>query len=211
MLVPCCSFCLDSLMMLTKPSRCSTCGGQGRVVSSTRTPLGIFQQSMTCSSCNVTGEISTPCSTCSGDGRVRETKRINLKVPAGVELWEADEEETMLRVQNVKDLHHYVGGEAVLERSRAERGRNSRSLGSHVRWKSLNANFCSNSWHEFISVACINSTSHACDGHVGCCVAICRHYKKKMSGSSTSGISYLKNHPISGQRSSIQNLRSCQI
>ncbi|KAK7399567.1 hypothetical protein VNO78_10752 [Psophocarpus tetragonolobus] len=69
----------------TAPSRCSTCGGQGRVVSSTRTPLGIFQQSMTCSSCNGTGEISTPCNTCSGDGRVRKSKRISLKVPAGVD------------------------------------------------------------------------------------------------------------------------------
>ena len=69
----------------TKSSRCSTCGGQGRVVSSTRTPLGIFQQSMTCSSCNGTGETSTPCSTCSGDGRVRKTKRISLKVPPGVD------------------------------------------------------------------------------------------------------------------------------
>ena len=69
----------------TKSSKCSTCGGQGRVVTSTRTPLGIFQQSMTCSSCNGTGETSTPCSTCSGEGRVRKTKRISLKVPAGVD------------------------------------------------------------------------------------------------------------------------------
>ncbi|XP_028755179.1 chaperone protein dnaJ A6, chloroplastic [Neltuma alba] len=69
----------------TTPTRCGTCGGQGRVVSSTRTPLGIFQQSMICSSCNGTGEISTPCNTCSGDGRVRRTKRISLKVPPGVD------------------------------------------------------------------------------------------------------------------------------
>ncbi|KAJ7945418.1 Chaperone protein dnaJ [Quillaja saponaria] len=69
----------------TKPSRCSTCGGQGRVVASTRTPLGVFQQAMTCSSCNGTGEISVPCNTCSGDGRVRRTKRISLRVPAGVD------------------------------------------------------------------------------------------------------------------------------
>ncbi|KAK7389306.1 hypothetical protein VNO78_24186 [Psophocarpus tetragonolobus] len=69
----------------TKSSKCSTCGGQGRVVSSTRTPLGIFQQSMTCSSCNGAGETSTPCNTCSGEGRVRKTKRISLKVPAGVD------------------------------------------------------------------------------------------------------------------------------
>ncbi|KAI3464475.1 hypothetical protein Pfo_021138 [Paulownia fortunei] len=48
----------------TKPSNCSTCGGRGQVVSSARTPLGVFQQVMTCSTCGGTGEISTPCSTC---------------------------------------------------------------------------------------------------------------------------------------------------
>lgn len=69
----------------TKPTKCSTCGGQGQVVSSARTPLGVFQQVMTCSSCGGTGELSTPCNTCSGDGRVRRTKRISLKVPAGVD------------------------------------------------------------------------------------------------------------------------------
>uniref|UniRef100_A0A1D1YY91 Chaperone protein DnaJ n=1 Tax=Anthurium amnicola TaxID=1678845 RepID=A0A1D1YY91_9ARAE len=69
----------------TKPTKCSTCGGQGQVVSSARTPLGVFQQVMTCSTCSGTGEFSTPCSTCGGDGRVRRTKRIGLKVPAGVD------------------------------------------------------------------------------------------------------------------------------
>lgn len=69
----------------TTASRCSPCGGQGQVISSARTPLGIFQQVTTCSSCNGTGEISTPCTTCSGDGRVRKTKRISLKVPPGVD------------------------------------------------------------------------------------------------------------------------------
>ncbi|XP_022857408.1 chaperone protein dnaJ A7A, chloroplastic-like [Olea europaea var. sylvestris] len=69
----------------TKPTTCGTCGGQGQVVSSARTPLGVFQQVMTCSSCGGTGEISTPCNTCNGDGRVRKSKRISLKVPAGVD------------------------------------------------------------------------------------------------------------------------------
>ncbi|XP_017620842.1 chaperone protein dnaJ A6, chloroplastic-like [Gossypium arboreum] len=68
----------------TTASKC-TCGGQGQVISSARTPLGVFQQVMTCSSCGGTGEISTPYNTCSGDGRVRKTKRISLKVPAGVD------------------------------------------------------------------------------------------------------------------------------
>ncbi|KAJ6366190.1 hypothetical protein OIU77_002714 [Salix suchowensis] len=69
----------------TKPSKCSTCGGQGQVVTSARTPLGVFQQVMTCSSCGGSGETFSPCNTCSGDGRVRRTKRISLKVPAGVD------------------------------------------------------------------------------------------------------------------------------
>ncbi|KAJ4757870.1 Chaperone protein DnaJ [Rhynchospora pubera] len=69
----------------TKPTTCRTCGGQGQVVSSARTPLGVFQQVSTCSTCEGTGESSTPCSTCGGDGRVRKSKRISLKVPAGVD------------------------------------------------------------------------------------------------------------------------------
>lgn len=69
----------------SKPSRCRACGGQGQVVQSARTPLGVFQQVMTCSSCGGTGETSSPCNKCSGDGRVRKSKRINLKVPAGVD------------------------------------------------------------------------------------------------------------------------------
>ncbi|XP_047047500.1 chaperone protein dnaJ A7A, chloroplastic-like [Lolium rigidum] len=69
----------------TKPTTCKTCGGQGQVVSSTRTPLGIFQQVSTCNTCGGTGEFATPCKTCGGDGRVRKTKRISLKVPAGVD------------------------------------------------------------------------------------------------------------------------------
>ncbi|KAL5722172.1 Chaperone protein dnaJ A6 [Ranunculus cassubicifolius] len=69
----------------TTPSKCTACGGQGQVVQSARTPIGVFQQVMTCQSCQGSGEISTPCNTCSGDARVRRTKRISLKVPAGVD------------------------------------------------------------------------------------------------------------------------------
>lgn len=69
----------------TKPSKCKTCDGQGQVISQARTPLGIFQQVMTCNTCGGTGEFSTPCNTCRGDGRVRKAKKISLKVPAGVD------------------------------------------------------------------------------------------------------------------------------
>ncbi|KAL2631969.1 hypothetical protein R1flu_016655 [Riccia fluitans] len=69
----------------TTPTSCNTCGGQGQVVSTAQTPLGDFRQVSTCPACGGTGEIASPCNTCSGDGRVRKTKRISLKVPAGVD------------------------------------------------------------------------------------------------------------------------------
>lgn len=50
-----------------------------------RTPLGTFQQVSLCARCEGTGQTFTPCPKCQGDGRVRETKRISLKVPAGVD------------------------------------------------------------------------------------------------------------------------------
>ncbi|CAA0827877.1 DNAJ heat shock family protein [Striga hermonthica] len=69
----------------TTPAACTACGGQGQVVTSARTPLGVFQQVSTCSACGGSGETSTPCPACSGNGRLRKSKRISLKVPAGVD------------------------------------------------------------------------------------------------------------------------------
>ncbi|KAG0596715.1 hypothetical protein M758_UG279100 [Ceratodon purpureus] len=69
----------------TTSTSCKTCGGQGQVMTTAQTPLGDFRQVSTCPACGGSGEISTPCSTCSGDGRVRKSKRISLKVPAGVD------------------------------------------------------------------------------------------------------------------------------
>ena len=38
-----------------------------------------------CQECNGSGQKSTPCGTCGGDGRVRKSKKINLRVPPGVD------------------------------------------------------------------------------------------------------------------------------
>jgi molecular chaperone DnaJ len=66
----------------TAPRTCPECQGRGYVAVS----QGLFSISRTCSRCLGQGiVIEKPCSQCRGRGRVRETKKVNVKVPAGVE------------------------------------------------------------------------------------------------------------------------------
>jgi len=66
----------------TKKSTCSQCKGAGKTVVSN----GFFQLAQTCSRCAGEGSIiSTPCPDCRGEGRVRITKKIKVKIPAGVD------------------------------------------------------------------------------------------------------------------------------
>ena len=66
----------------SKPSACSTCGGQGKV----RAAQGFFTIERTCPTCQGRGEIiSDPCSPCSGAGRVVKERTLSVNIPAGVE------------------------------------------------------------------------------------------------------------------------------
>lgn len=66
----------------TKPTICTTCGGAGRV----RQANGFFQVERACPHCGGSGEmISDPCPDCRGQGQVRKTRRLSLKIPAGVD------------------------------------------------------------------------------------------------------------------------------
>ena len=66
----------------TSPENCPTCGGRGQV---TRTQ-GFFTVSTTCPTCNGQGQhITHPCPDCRGTGTVRESKKVMLRVPAGVD------------------------------------------------------------------------------------------------------------------------------
>ncbi len=61
---------------------CRTCGGRGQI----RYQQGFFSIARTCSACEGAGQVvSDPCQTCRGDGRVLKTKKLEVKVPAGVE------------------------------------------------------------------------------------------------------------------------------
>ncbi len=70
----------------TTMENCHHCQGSGQMKKTTRTPFGIFQQSGPCPYCHGRGELpQNSCSDCQGEGLVRKKKKIEVKIPAGVE------------------------------------------------------------------------------------------------------------------------------
>jgi molecular chaperone DnaJ len=70
----------------TSPTVCSNCRGSGQVTRAQNTPFGQMITSTTCPSCGGRGQIiANPCQECAGTGRARKTRKINVKIPAGVE------------------------------------------------------------------------------------------------------------------------------
>lgn len=66
----------------TTPKTCETCQGMGQV----RIQQGFFSIQQTCPSCHGEGKIITdPCTACHGQGRIRESKKLTVKIPAGVD------------------------------------------------------------------------------------------------------------------------------
>ncbi|MFV0407492.1 MAG: molecular chaperone DnaJ [Propioniciclava sp.] len=67
------------------PVTCTTCHGQGDVQTVQRSFLGDIRTVQPCPTCRGYGTvIPNPCGECSGEGRVRNTRTINVKIPAGV-------------------------------------------------------------------------------------------------------------------------------
>ncbi len=70
----------------TSPTTCSVCHGTGQVTTVQRTAFGSFQSSRPCTSCGGTGKIITnPCKECRGEGSVRKTRKVKVKIPAGID------------------------------------------------------------------------------------------------------------------------------
>jgi len=66
----------------SEPQVCATCQGRGQVIRS----QGFFQISTTCPACNGQGQVITdPCKECRGGGKIRVERKINVKIPPGVE------------------------------------------------------------------------------------------------------------------------------
>ncbi len=66
----------------SKKKVCADCGGRGEV----RVSQGFFTLRRTCPRCHGEGEaIEKPCQTCRGEGRARKTRKLQVKIPAGIE------------------------------------------------------------------------------------------------------------------------------
>lgn len=70
---------------------CPKCKGSGRVVVDQQTLFGRFRTETSCPDCKGTGKkIKHVCGKCGGSGRIRNTKEINVNIPAGI-----DDEQTL--------------------------------------------------------------------------------------------------------------------
>lgn len=70
----------------TKIEVCATCKGTGQVKHAQRTILGTFQTVTTCPECRGAGKRpEKECSKCGGVGVVNGSKKIKIKIPAGID------------------------------------------------------------------------------------------------------------------------------
>ena len=78
-----CSTCTGSgIKPGSQPQTCPTCQGNGYVAIS----QGFFSMTRTCTQCRGRGTIiKDPCRDCRGTGRVKRTRRVKVKIPAGVD------------------------------------------------------------------------------------------------------------------------------
>ncbi len=65
---------------------CSSCGGSGQQQYARSTPFGRFVSMQVCSTCRGEGAvISDPCPTCGAQGLIVQERKIDIKIPPGVE------------------------------------------------------------------------------------------------------------------------------
>lgn len=70
----------------SKVETCSHCQGAGQVSVEQNTPFGRIVNRRACHHCNGKGKIvREKCGTCHGAGQVNKNKKINVKIPAGVD------------------------------------------------------------------------------------------------------------------------------
>ena len=70
----------------SQPQQCPVCEGKGEVRRVQQSIFGQFVSVVTCDRCGGEGQVvSVLCSECKGEGRIRETRRLAVKIPAGID------------------------------------------------------------------------------------------------------------------------------
>ncbi|MDQ0058389.1 molecular chaperone DnaJ [Paenibacillus harenae] len=70
----------------TKPETCTICKGSGQQEVVQNTPFGRMVNRRACTNCSGTGRvIKEKCGTCHGAGKVKRQRKINVRIPAGVD------------------------------------------------------------------------------------------------------------------------------
>lgn len=70
----------------TSVDTCPACNGTGQIERATSTPFGQMVQVVPCAQCGGKGKIvKTPCKECHGQGRVRKKRKLDVKIPPGVD------------------------------------------------------------------------------------------------------------------------------
>ncbi len=80
------AFGCDKNITVNRTETCETCHGTGTVRTQKQTMFGVMQTATDCPRCGGTGKIiHQPCKTCHGSGYVRKQRKINVKIPAGID------------------------------------------------------------------------------------------------------------------------------
>ena len=70
----------------TSPKICDICKGSGQIQRQVRSLLGNMVTNSPCGSCRGYGQVvADPCNDCRGQGRLNKKRKLNVKVPAGVD------------------------------------------------------------------------------------------------------------------------------
>ena len=89
---------IETSIQIPRHEACTTCKGSGAAAGSTPTTCpqcrgagqlryqqGFFTVARTCGQCRGAGKvIAKPCLTCKGDGTVEQTRKLTVKIPAGI-------------------------------------------------------------------------------------------------------------------------------
>ncbi|MDL2219070.1 molecular chaperone DnaJ [Ruminococcaceae bacterium OttesenSCG-928-O06] len=95
----------------TTPETCPECNGSGFVVAQKRTAFGMMQESRPCTRCGGKGKIiKDPCKKCHGSGRVGASKKLEVKIPAGVD----DDKNIVLRGKGDAGLNGGPAGDLIV-------------------------------------------------------------------------------------------------